>query len=219
MKRRTKLLILSVLIISSIVYSITNNLIQGGLLVMFAIFGIFIIEGRQVSRTVDFFEPLLFRCGRLEYVEGGITLLKETLLFRSYYKNKFIYLEYALMNIRGHYNEVIEESSNLKQLKEGKNRAIVNEINYAKLKLGSAVELEKNTETHREQLTECLSLIQEEKIEDAIMKLKELREEEAGNIVFSEVNSLLALLYAEENPEESAYYKLIAEMFLKEIKK
>ena len=219
MKRKIKLLILSVLIISGIFFSVTNNFIQGVLLVLFAIFGIFIIEGRQVNRTIEFFEPLLFRCGRLEYVEESITLLKDTLLFKSYYKKDFIYLEYGLMNIRGQYSRLLETSNELTALKNNNNRNVINEINYAKLKLGLPVQLEDSNESHREQLIVCLNLIHEEKFKNAIEALLELREKEAGNIIFKEVNEMLGDLYAEESPEESAYYKLIAKTFLKEINK
>lgn len=216
MKREIKIIILSALVFCGVYFALVANIIQGALLIMFAFIGVFIIEGRQVRRTIDFFDPLLFRCGRLIYVEDGIRLLKKSLLFKTFYNKRLLYLELGLLNIKGEYDQVVRHPIIMRNSKENYFRLVINEVNYATLKLGVPVDLPEMENSHREQLIKCLNMIQNGESEIAIDALQLLREEEAGNVIFKEVNELLGDLVKESHPEESLYYKMISDMFSKE---
>lgn len=216
MKRQVKVLILSILMLSGLFFMIINSVLQGAILMVMALLGVYIIEARQVKRTVDYFEPLLFRCGRLEYVEEGIELLNARLLFKKLQSKQMLHLELGVMNIKGQYNDVLERTIDLGEGSVGNRRAIVTELNYAQLKLGKVTKAMDAT-TYREELVASLALIQEDKNAEAIEALLQLREKETGNIIFREVNELLAHLYSEINPESSQYYKMIAETFASEM--
>lgn len=212
MKRWLKVWILFFLMFSSIVIAINISLFRGILLMCFAIIGMFVMEGRQVGRTVSYFQPLLFRCGRLTYVSEGITLLTKSLLFKKYYKLDLLYLEAGINNILGRYEMVLEMSKSIKSNELKKMPLFQRELTYSRLKLGELIELEKSKEP-RQQLMYILSLINKGHKDVAKEELLILRSEEVGNIIFEEVHVLLATLCEESSQDEASYYRRIAESF------
>ncbi len=217
MKKSVKISIMILLMASSIMVVINSSLLKGFVLAILAIMGVYVLEKRQVTRTLSYFEPLLLRCGRLTYVEEGITLLKDTLLFKKRFTQQMIYIETALLNSRKRYDDAL----NISQPYAVNNRfkyhhQLQTERQYASLKLGDVVEVNHSPVGHKEKLVYALFLMATNEDADAINVLLALREEETGNMIFREVNALLAILYQRCGSEEAAYYQLIVESFEEE---
>lgn len=212
MKKQLKIWILIFLVFTSTVIAINTSLLRGILLMCFAFTGMFVMEGRQVRRTVSYFEPLLFRCGRLSYVSESIELLKKSLIFKKYYAGKLVYLEAGIHNIQGEYEVALTLGASVKKEKLKKDILLQRELIYSQLKLGEIIEIQESKEP-RQQLMYILSLINKGQKDTAQKELLLLRSQEVGNIIFEEIHVLLAMLYEEVSPEEASYYRSIAESF------
>jgi len=214
MKRSVKIGIMILLMASSTMVLISGSLLKGFALAILAIIGIYVLEKRQVNRTLAYFEPLLLRCGRLTYVEEGITLLKDTLVFKKRFTQQMIYIETALQNSKKRYEDALNISQPYAQNKKNDyHHQLKIERQYASLKLGDIVEVNQLPVGHKEKLVYALFLMETNEDADAINVLLTLREEETGNMIFKEVNALLAILYQRCGSEEAAYYQVIAESF------
>lgn len=214
MKKSIKIIILLMLLISSGVFGLRTDILRGLILMLVSLVGVFILERRELNRMMDYFEPLLFRCGRDTYVEESLILLENELLFKSYLKKRFLYLSAGIYNVRGDYESSIETIENsYTDMTKCKDKKVGIEWQYAMLKLGNSMVCKDEGTSHREKLCYILYLISSGHEGQARELLQELRSEETGNVIFREVNLLLSQLYLEIDEEEAQYYKIIADSF------
>lgn len=204
--------ILTTLILCGLLFLILKNPFQGLVLIVFTVGGFYIFEGRELRRNLDFFEPLLFRCGRSLYVQEGLALIREGLLFKTHAK-KMTYLELGLLNANEEYERVRNRLESMAKEELMKSPKLYRELCFAKVKQGELVLNQNSDESYRMRLISCMSLINAHESDKAIEGLLTLREEEAGNVIFKEVNLLLGKLYEAVDEEASTYYQLIADSF------
>lgn len=214
MKKSIKVMILMLFSIVSIGVLVNSGPVQGLFLFAFAIGGMWLLEKREVKRTVEYLSPLLFRCGRDQYIEDGIALLKKRLLMPKYFNRQILCLEVGLYNVRGDYQQALERAKTVESAPWfNKDKRLYQEYLYALLKLGEELTLNASEDVGRQQLNYCLSLINNGQNEVARRALLAMREEECGNVIFREINSLLAQIYKPIDREESDYYQRIADAF------
>jgi hypothetical protein len=213
MKKIYKKLILIILIGVGLLMIITEGILRGSLLIVLAVVGMFMVETRQVNRTLDYFDPLLFRCGRVNYVENGLILLKKSLLGYGLYRDRLAYIEVGLLNVKGNYQGALALSETFKDRYGSHDRLLEREVSYAKIKLGHPIDRVFDLSDCRDQLIRALVLVDSGKTQEAIQALLDLRGRESGNVIFREVNLLLFNLMIESHPKEADYYRQVAEMF------
>lgn len=213
MNMLVKLCMVIILILCGGFTMVFDSIFKGLILIIFCIVGLFVVEQRQVNRTIDYLEPLLFRCGRVAYVASALVLLKKSLLFQQQLKNKLAYIEIGYFNVIGDFEKALIYSESYKKLSGADKVLVERERTYAQLKLGQNCQQEFHFEGLRGQLIKSLQMIACGQSHYAIHALEDLRGQEAGNVIFKEVNELLANLLVDELPEEAAYYQLIAESF------
>lgn len=212
--RTSKIIISSLLIFIGMVTILMDSVLKGIFLISFVIIAMLVVEYRQLKRTVAYFHPLLFRCGRTEYVLDGLKLLEKSLLSYKVFKNKIAYIEVGVFNIQGDYAGALSCANFYKGSFSKKARLLLErEVSYASLKLGQVLPYVGQLSDDRDRLIESLALINAGQEKEAIQKLLILREREAGNVIFREVNALLSELLLDTQAEEAAYYKVVADSF------
>ncbi|MBN2898500.1 MAG: hypothetical protein JXO44_06980 [Clostridia bacterium] len=217
MKRSIKKLVMTVFCFIGMMMLLFESVTKGIFLIAFAWLGLMIVELRQIKRLCVYCEPTLFRCGRTELVAEHLQHLSDSLLFYEILKNRMAYLEVGRRNVMGDYETALGLSEIYSGRFSQKSKALFNrEICYAELKMGREGILYVATDDYRDDLIQALRLIQEGNERAALGVLSELREEEAGNVIFREVNQLMAGLLKESQPEMSAYYGHIAAVFYDE---
>lgn len=214
--RTSKVIISSLLFFIGVVTMLMDSVLKGLILISFVFIGMLVVEFRQLQRTVAYLQPLLFRCGRVEYVLESLKLLKKSLLLYKVFKNKIAYIEIGVFNVQGDYEKALSRARFYKGRFSKRERLLLErEVSYAGLKLGQVMPYAGQLSDDRDQLIKILALINAGQEELAVQNLLKLRESEAGNVIFREVNALLSELLMDSQPQDAAYYQLVANSFSK----
>ncbi len=231
MRKYIKVMVLIILSITAVLFGIYRDILKGFILLVIAFVGMYEIEKVYVTKVIEEFEPLIFRCGRVEYVSKVIELTCDSLIYKRWLETRFDYMKLGILGVSGRYDEALNMASeiiiegSMDELDSVKlntfskyDNLVRREICYNRLKLGFSGLEYKTSNEFRDELIDILKMIFDynenpTKKNEIIQSLNQLREKETGNVIFREVNRLLSEQLMSIDREEAEYYAQIADIF------